>query len=132
MRASSWRTRLVSFNREYTYRAIADFLSSQFQPSSNAHILCDDGTVLALSGIPPESFCSSVSAPRDREGFLVYLKEKNVEYLVFIDKQDSTPARLFPELKQGMGNEMFRPVLHASPRFLPAEVYLYRVHAPNK
>lgn len=119
-------------NRQYAYRAIADYLRSQPQSSSNAHIFSDDGTVLALSGIASDSYCSSTDAPRDREGFLVYLKEKNVEYLVFIDKHDSTPARLFPELKHGVGNEMFRPVFHASSRFLPAEIYLYRVQGPSK
>jgi hypothetical protein len=114
-------------NREYTHGAVAAYLRSQFQPDGNAHIFSDDGTVLALSGIPSESFLSSSDAPLDREGFLAYLKEKNVEYLVFVDKEYSTPTKLFPELKRGVGNEIFRPVMHASSRFLPTDIWLYRI-----
>jgi hypothetical protein len=114
-------------NRELTHGTVAASLRSQFQPDGSAHIFSDDGTVLALSGIPAESFLASSDAPLDREGFLSFLKEKNVEYLVFVDKEYSTPAKLFPELKRGTGNEMFRPVMHASSKFLPTDIWLYRI-----
>ena len=118
-------------NREQTLGAVADYLRAQFQISPNAHIFSDDGTALALSGIPPENFLSSSDAPRERDAFLNYLKEKNVEYLVVIDRQDSTPGRLFPELKHGAGNEVFQPVMRSSSRFLPADIWLYRIHQPG-
>jgi hypothetical protein len=115
-------------NREHTHGAAAAYLHAQFQANPNTHIFCDDGTTLALSNIPSENFLSSSEAPRERDAFLNYLKEKQVEFLVFVDKADSTPARLFPGLKSGAGNEIFQPVMHASSRFLPAEIHLYRVH----
>ncbi|HEY0323935.1 MAG TPA: phospholipid carrier-dependent glycosyltransferase [Pyrinomonadaceae bacterium] len=117
-------------NREHALGAIADYLRSQFRPRPNACIFNDDGTVLALSGISPESFCSSADAPVEREAFLAYLKEKNVEYLVCVKNQISTPARLFPEITQGTGNEIFRPVMHSSSKFLTADIWLYQVHVP--
>ena len=83
-------------NQISAQRAVADYLHAHFQTESNARIFCDEGTVQALSGIPPEKFLTSFDAPRDREAFLNYLKEKNVEYLVFVSNQDSTPVRLFP------------------------------------
>ncbi len=119
-------------HRERTLGIVADYLRTQLQPVPNARIFSDDGTVLALSGIPPENFLSSSDAPRERDAFLNYLKEKNVEYLVVIDVQDSTPGRLFPELKHGAGNEVFQPVLHSSSKFLPADIWLYRIHQPEK
>ncbi|MBV9957019.1 MAG: glycosyltransferase family 39 protein [Acidobacteria bacterium] len=111
--------------REYTYGSVASSLREQFRPGTR--IFSDDGTVPALSLIAPENFRSSTDAPRDRAGFLSYLKEQEIEYLVFIDRPDSTPAQLFPELRDGAGNEMFEQVMHASSKFLPADVRLYRV-----
>jgi hypothetical protein len=106
--------------------AVADYLHTHFRLTSDARIFCDEGTVQVMSGIPPERFVSSSDAPRDRESFLNYLKEKNVEYLVFIDKEDSTLARLFPELENGTGNELIQPVLHARARFLRTDTWVYR------
>ena len=85
-----------------------------------------------MSGLPESNFLSSYDAPHDREGFMAFLKEKNVEYLVFVEKEDSTPSKLFPELKDGRGNMMFRPVMHAGARFLPTSVWLYRVQHSDK
>jgi Dolichyl-phosphate-mannose-protein mannosyltransferase len=114
-------------NQISAQRAVADYLHSHFHTDSNTRIFCDEGTVQALSGIPPEKFLTSFDAPRDREAFLNYLKEKNVEYLVFIDKGDSTPAKIFPELKNGTRNELIQPVLHARARFLRTDIWVYRL-----
>jgi len=82
-----------------------------------------------MSGIPEGKILTSSDAPRDRAGFLALLKEKNVEYLVLVNKEDSTPAKLFPELKSGTGNELFEPVMHSNSRFLRMDIWLYRVHS---
>jgi hypothetical protein len=118
-------------NQISAQRAVADYLHAHLQTNSNARIFCDEGTVQALSGIPPEKFLTSFDAPRDREGFLNYLKEKNVEYLVFVSNQDSTPVRLYPELRSGEGNETFQPLMHASTTFLRTELWVYRVQQPG-
>lgn len=121
-----------SLNQISAQRAVADYLRTHFPLNSNARIFSDEGTVQVMSGIPSERFLSSSEAPRDREGFLNYLKEKTVEYVVFIDKGDSTPAKLFPELKNGSGNEVFEPVMHSSSRFLRMDIWLYRAQRPTR
>jgi hypothetical protein len=114
-------------NQISAQRAVANYLHAHFQPNSDARIFCDEGTVQALSGIPPEKFLTSFDAPRDREAFLSYLKEKNIEYLVFVSNQDSTPVRLFPDLENGEGNKLIQPVLHARARFLRTDIWVYRL-----
>lgn len=118
-------------NRESAHERVAEVLRSQFSEDESGCIFNDDGTVLALSGLRTESFCSSADAPSDREGFLAYLKEKKVKYLVYVNNAYSTPVRLFPELRHGAGDETFRPVMHSSSSFLHAELWLYRIHAPR-
>jgi hypothetical protein len=115
-------------NQISAQRAVADYLHAHFQSDSNAHIFCDDGTVQALSGIPPEKFLTSFDAPRDREAFLNFLNEKNVEYLVFVRNQDSTPARLFTDLGYGDYNLSFEPVMNSHTEFLRTSIWLYRAH----
>jgi hypothetical protein len=118
-------------NQISAQRAVADYLHAHFQPNSNAHIFCDEGTVQALSGIAPEKFLTSFDAPRDREGFLSYLKEKNIEYLVFVVNQGSTPNRLFPDLEYGDDYAPFEPVINSRTPFLPTNIWLYRVQQPG-
>jgi len=118
-------------NQISAQRAVADYIRAHFQTKSNARIFCDEGTVQALSGIPPEKFLTSFDAPRDREGFLNYLKEKNVEYLVFVSNQDSAPVRLFPDLEYGDYNQSFEPVMNSHTEFLYTSTWLYRVHTPG-
>ena len=114
-------------NQISAQRAVADYLHAHFQPEPNARIFCDDGTVQALSGISAEKFLTSFDAPRDRVGFLNYLKEKNVEYLVFVSNQDSTPVRLFPDGGYGDPFGSFEPVMNSHTEFLYTRIWLYRV-----
>ncbi|HVS20508.1 MAG TPA: hypothetical protein VHD88_01605, partial [Pyrinomonadaceae bacterium] len=116
-------------NQISAQRAVADSLHAHFQPNSDARIFCDDGTVQALTGIPPEKFLTSFDAPRDREAFLAYLKEKNVEYLVFVSNQDSTPVRLFPDLEYGDYNQSFEPLMSSHTEFFYTSIWLDRAHA---
>ena len=116
-----------TLNQISAQRAAADYLRDHFPANSTGRIFSDEATVQVLSGIPFDKFVSSSDAPRDREGFLKYLKEKNVEYVVFIDRWDSTPAKIFPELKNGAGNELMRPVLHTRARFLRTDIRVYGV-----
>jgi hypothetical protein len=116
-----------SLNAISAERSVAEYLHAHLDPNSNARIFSDEGTVSVMSGIPEEKFLTSSDTPRDREGFLASLKEKNVEYLVFVSKGDSTPAKLFPELKDGNQVEPFEPVMYSKSRFLRMDIRLYRV-----
>jgi len=116
-----------SLNQTSAQRTVANYLQGRFDPNSNAHIFSDEGTVSVMSGIAEEKFLTSSDTPRDREGFLALLKEKHVEYLVFVNKGDSTPAKLFPELNNGNAVGPFDPVMHSKSRFLRMDIWLYRV-----
>ena len=114
-------------NQTSAERAVADYLRDHFDARSDNHIFCDEGTVAVMSGIPAEKFLNSLAAPRDREGFLNYLKAQNVEYLVLVSNQDSTRARPFPDRDYGDRIDPFEPVIHARARFLRTDIWLYRV-----
>lgn len=122
-----------SFNQYRAHRAVADYLRDHYQPTAGRHIFSDEGTVTVLSGIAEQEFLTSSDAPKDRESFLAFLKEKNVEYLVFIKKVDSTPPKLFPELEHGSGIGTFVPVMNSRSKFMRANIWLYRARTvPNK
>ena len=117
-----------SLNQTAAQRAVGDYLHNHFESNSSATIFSDEGTATVMSGIPEGRFLTSSDAPRDRAGFLDFLKEKHVEYLVFVSKIDSTPAQLFPELKTGTATEIFEPLMHSRSRFLRMDIWVYRVH----
>ncbi len=113
-------------NQISAQRAVAVYLHAHFQPNSDARIFCDEGTVQALSGIPPDKFLTSFDAPRDRQAFLAFLNEKKVEYLVFVSNQDSTSVRLFPWGEYGDRIGPFEPVMNSHTEFLRTNIWLYR------
>lgn len=114
-------------NKQNTHGKVGEYLRVHFQATTGAHIFSDDGTVVALSGLPGQVFLSSTDAPLDREHFIAFLTAKHVDYLVWVEKQDSTVTKLFPELRNGAGNELFQPEMHATARFLRADLWVYRV-----
>jgi dolichyl-phosphate-mannose-protein mannosyltransferase len=113
-------------NRYSVQRAVADYLRDHFDSKSNTRIFCDDGTVQVLTGIPAEKFVTSAEAPKDRQQFLSFLDRENVEYLVVIDDQNSTPYRVIPELGSDYGG-LFELVAHSSARFLRSNIRLYHL-----
>ena len=116
-----------SLNQMSVQRAVADYLRDHYQSASNTRILCDEGTVIVMSGIPPEKFVSSSDAPNDREGFVAFLKEKNAEYLVVVIDQDSNMKRLFPDLEYGASIGPFEPAMRSQSGFMYMDVRVYQV-----
>jgi Gpi18-like mannosyltransferase len=116
-----------TINQYRAQREVADYLRDHFDPKSNARIFCDEGTVKVLSGIPEERFVTSSGALVEAERFSDFLTEKRVEYLVFVSNQSSIPNRLFPDLEYGKRYGPLEPVMNARTRFLPTEIWLYRV-----
>ena len=75
----------------------------------------------------PDHACDSADLRRDPAGFLDDLRRRNVDYLIYIASEGSTPVRLFPELadfRAAHGLEPFEKI--ASPDWRPA-VLIYRV-----
>ena len=121
-----------SLNQYRAHRVVGDYLRDHYQLTKGTRIFSDEGTVTVLSGIAEEKFLTSSDAPKDRESFLAFLKEKNVEYLVFIRKVDSTPAKLFPNLEYGDGIGTFDPVMNSHSEFMRVNIWLYRVRTASE
>lgn len=115
-----------TLNQYHAQRRVADYLRDHFDPKSTARIFCDDGTVRVLSGIPEEKFISSAEAPRDREAFLGFLHQNNVEYLIVVETVRSTPFELFPwsEYNGPIGD--FESTIHAHTEFIRTNIHVYR------
>ena len=120
-----------TINQYHAQRAAAEYLHDHFDPKSSARIFCDEGSVRVFSGIPEERFVTSTEAPRDRAGFLAYLKAKQVEYLVFVANQPTTPNRLFADLGDSDNQPLFERLFSSYTHFLPTEIWVYRFHAEN-
>ena len=113
-------------NRYKAQRTVADYLRDHFQPNEGTRIFCDEGTVRTLSGIAPERFLTSSDAPRDREGFLTFLKAQNVAWVVVVKKQDSTPSKEFPSSTSGEPIEGYQRTTASYSSFLPMNIQIYR------
>ena len=109
-------------------RDIADYLRDNFSPSSGGRLFCDEGTVRSLSGISAERFLTTSDAPREREAFLTFLTHEHVEYLVVVDREDSTPSKLFRSLEYGQRIGSFEFMMNRRTAFLPTNIRVYRAH----
>ncbi|HXM34477.1 MAG TPA: hypothetical protein VN920_04785, partial [Pyrinomonadaceae bacterium] len=82
-------------------QAIAKYLKQEYTSDPSIKIFCDHPEVRVVSGIPREQFYDSFfgDVPRDREGFLEYLRTKDIKFLVIPEESEtSTPRQLFPNL----------------------------------
>ena len=109
---------------------IANKLWARFEENPNMRFFCDDAGVRVLSGVPKEKFLVSSDSPLDKEMFLTYLKENGVQYLVCADDEESTPAKLFPEMRSGGVNEHFRLSAPEITKDWHGQVWLYRFGQP--
>lgn len=116
-----------SVNQYRAQRKVADYLRDHFQPNAGTRIFSDEGTVTVLSGIAAEKFVTSSEAPKDREGFLAFLKERNVEYMVVVTSSLSTPSRLFPGAEYGEPIGPFESVMNSHSEFMNTNIWVYRV-----
>jgi len=111
-------------HRYTAQRQVADYLRANFDPKSK--IFCDEGTVRALSGIEPEAFLTSADAPKERRGFIDYLQEHHVEYVIAIQDETSLTDRLFPESEYGDPIGNYELVEAAHTKFLLTNIHVYR------
>ena len=116
-------------NRYSAQRQVADYLRDHFDRNSKARIFCDEGTVQALSGIPVERFLSSADTPKERGGFLDFLGEKNVSYLIIVEGERSTPFALFPRAGYNEPVGDYQSIMSAHTEFLPTRIHVYTIRA---
>ena len=91
-------------HEEEPSRAIANYLKQEYAADRSIKIFCDDTAVRVISGIPREQFYDSFDAPKDREGFLGFLRTKDVKFLVVPQESEtSLPRQLFQDLVKETG-----------------------------
>jgi len=82
-------------------QAIASYLKQEYLSDPSIKIFCDQIEVRVSSGIPREQFYDSWNAPKDREGFLRFLRAKGIKFLVIpYESEQSTARQLFPNLSK--------------------------------
>jgi len=101
-------------------REVADYLRDHFDANSGARIFCDDGTVRVLSGISEEKFVTSAGSSHDREGFIEFLSDQRVRYLVLV-KPAPTHA-IFTDERPSLD-----VLMHRRTAFIPTEIWLYQL-----
>jgi len=83
-------------------RAIASYLKQEYAADPSIKVYCDHPEVRVVSGIPRSQFYDSYSnggAPRDRKGFLEFLRTRGITFLMIPQESEgSTPRQLFPNL----------------------------------
>jgi hypothetical protein len=114
-----------TLNQYHAQRAVADYLRDHFDPKSSARIFCDDGTVRVLSGIPEERFVTSANAPKDRETFLNFLDQNNVEYLIVVETERSMPFELFRRSDYSEPIGEFQSIMYAHTKFIRTNIHVY-------
>jgi len=116
------------------HREIAGALTRAFQQSPDSEQRCfsDDTAVRVLSQLPTDRFVRSESAPTSAwngvTSFESYLRQNHVNYLVFIDIENSLPAKFYLDLgRHGETDSgIFQFMAAAFSPFGP-DVWLYRV-----
>jgi hypothetical protein len=89
---------------------VAGHLREAYRQHPDRRIVCEDGNVRFLSGLPPERFISPAGLPAEAGEVLHRLRAEGVTHVVCTNWEASTLTRLFPELSRGAGGETFRLV----------------------
>jgi len=85
-------------------QTIANYLKQEYAKDPSLKVFCDHTEVRVISGIPRDQFFDSWEAPKDREGFVRYLRWKGIKYLVIPEESEtSIPSQLFPGLIKDSG-----------------------------
>jgi hypothetical protein len=112
---------------EETARAgIANYLKGVHRDDPSSRIYCEDGNVRFLTGIPAERFLTSYQLPADTTVLLKHFDDAGVKYVVCNTWEVSQLVKLFPEVGNGKGNDIFHPVMRAGARYSKLEFWVYR------
>jgi dolichyl-phosphate-mannose-protein mannosyltransferase len=105
---------------------IGAYLKDARKNDPDFRIYCDDGNVRFLSGLPYDKFLTASSLPSDPDAMLRKFDEAGVKYVVCTNWETSIVTKLFPKLRQGEGDDVFRPVTNARSKYSGLEFWVYR------
>ncbi len=113
---------LATARNENSKTEIGLYLRKLHLQHPDRRFLCDDVAVRYASGIPWEKFVHQWGFPSDPAAWEARLRSEKVGYLTCGGKEVSAAAKLFPELREGKGNRLFRPV-----KGFKRKVWVYQV-----
>jgi 4-amino-4-deoxy-L-arabinose transferase-like glycosyltransferase len=113
-------------SEESAKTVVAAYLKEVHKNDPGLRIYCDDGQARFLSGVPPDRFLSSYNLPADPNALLKRFDDAGVKYVVCANWEASNLTKLFPEVREGKGDDIFHPVAHARSKRSALEVWVYR------
>ncbi|HMB28354.1 MAG TPA: phospholipid carrier-dependent glycosyltransferase [Blastocatellia bacterium] len=115
-----------SVSEESAKTVVAAYLKEAHKNDPGLRIYCDEGNTRALTGLRYDRFLTAYNLPADPGALLKRFDEAGVKYVVCTNWETSTLTRFFPELREGKGDDVFRPVSHARSKHSGMEVWVYR------
>src|SRR5215475_11596430 len=113
-------------SEESAKTVVAAYLKDVHKNEPGLRIYCDEVNTRFLSGLPSDRFLSAYNLPADPDALLKRFDEAGVKYVVCTNWETSTLTRFFPELRDGKGDDVFRPVSHARSKRSGLVVWVYR------
>ncbi|HKQ75346.1 MAG TPA: hypothetical protein VJ810_16725 [Blastocatellia bacterium] len=113
-------------SEESAKTVIAAYLKDVYRNDPGLRIYCEEGNVRSLTGMPSDRFLTSYNLPADPAGLLKRFDEAGVKYVVCTNWETSTLTRLFPEVRNGTGNDVFHPVTKVPSKYSGLELWVYR------
>jgi hypothetical protein len=113
-------------SEETARTGIAAFLKGIHRDDPDSRIYCEDGNVRFLTGIPADRFLTAYQLPADIATLLKRFDEAGVKYVVCNTWEVSQLVKLFPEVGNGKGNDIFHPVMRAGAKYSKLEFWVYR------
>lgn len=115
------------------HQQVAAALLSELERSDpDSRCFSDDAAVRVLSGEPRDRFiisnCVPPAAKQTAAAFEAYLRDQQIEHLVFIRTEDSLPVKFYPELDrtEEASDQKFELITVARSSFGP-DVWLFRL-----
>src|SRR5262249_32635447 len=105
---------------------VAAYLKERRQNDPGLRVYCDDLNLRSLTGFPPDKFLTAHSLPSDPLALLKQFDETGVRYVVCSNWEVSTLTKLFPELREGKGDDVFHPVSQVSSKGSGWKLWVYR------
>ena len=116
------------------HRQIAQILTTAMQQTRpfTGRCFCDNAAVRTLSQLPADRFVRSESAPASVwehvTGFESYLRQNDVGYLVFMNIENSLPAKFYPDLgRHAQANSGLFQFVAFAPSPFASDVWLFRM-----
>jgi dolichyl-phosphate-mannose-protein mannosyltransferase len=113
-------------SEETARTAIADYLKAIHHDDPALRIYCEDGNVRFLTGLSKHQFLTAYQLPYDATSLLKGFDEAGVKYVVCNNFEVSQLIKLFPEVSNGKGNDIFHPVLRAGAKYSRLVFWVYR------